>query len=248
MSSSKDIPEKNAGVFIIGFVVLLTLWLPPLPYWLYAARIPPTFLDLFVNLGIFKADEKWQLRWDYILIPPIFLYAMWLTWRSRVSLAESGLTFENFTAACRLLWLPTLIGGIILYLLGIFTHPVEFSDRFWKRLFPLPALLQQIAIQLFFHRQLYPWFGKGRMTAMVLTLFFVALHAPNPGLMLGTLVGTYFWARSYQKAPNLYALSLSHAFLSAVLMQTMPKFLLPSVSVGQRFVEKGIANQWWGWF
>jgi len=69
----------------------------------------------------------------------------------------------------------------------------------------------------------------------------------QPAMMLGTLVGMYFWARCYQRYPNIYALALSHAFLSAVLMQAMPKWLLPSVSVGHRFVEKGIAQHWWGW-
>jgi hypothetical protein len=247
-SQSQDFSQRNIGVFLVGFATLILLWLPPLPYIFHAGSIPDPWLHWAVKLGLFKFDETWRLRWDYVGIPILFIYAMGLTWKSRVSLAESGLTGVCFASACRYLLLPTVIGVVICVLIGISTHSVTLSERFWKRLFPVPALLQQIAIQLFFHRQLYPWFGKGRKTAFILTFFFVVLHAPNPGLMLGTLVGMYFWARAYQRFPNLYAISLSHAFMSAVLMQTMPKWLLPSVSVGYRFVEKGIANQWWGWF
>jgi hypothetical protein len=142
---------------------------------------------------------------------------------------------------------------VLWILIGIFggtitsTEAFWKTDRFWKRLNPLAALLQQTAVQIYFHRQLAAWFGHGRKTAVLLTLLFVLLHVPNPGLMLGTLVGMYFWARCYQTYPNLYALAISHALLSAVLMQTLPKVLLPSVSVGWRFIRKGMDNQWWNW-
>lgn len=240
-------PERSPAIFVVGLTSLIVLWLPPLPYAMWAADIPQPFLDALLVLGAFKPTDVWPLRWDYLLFPPLFYYALRVTWKSGISIRECGLGVQYFSGALRKLWLPTLIGSVILLVFGASSHPLEFGLRFWKRLIPFPALIQQMAIQLFFYRQLVLWLGAGRKTAWILSIFFMMLHAPNPGLMLGTLFGMYFWTRCYQQQPNLYAIALSHAILSAVLMQTMPRWLLPSVSVGHRFVEKGIAQGWWGW-
>ena len=235
--------KRSPAVWVVGLTVLVALWLPPLPWTLHAADLPPRLRDLCAALKLFKSTETWRGRWDYFLFPPLFLYALVATWRSRASAAECGFTFRYFTGALRLLLLPTFLGAAVLILLGLAAGSIDArsfaaDSRFWKRLIPLNALVQQTAIQVFFHRQLMPWFGPGQRTAGALTLFFVAIHTPNPGLMLGTGLGMYFWARCYQRQPNLYALALSHAVLSALLMQTMPPWLLPSVSVGHRFLEK----------
>jgi hypothetical protein len=253
VSEAKQIiPNRSLAPWAVALVVLIVLWLPSLPCTLHVTDIPAPLLNFLLVFKAFKPDEKWSMRWDYFLLPPLFIYTLWVTWKSRASAYECGLTFRNFGPALKFLFLPTLVGGIVLILLGIFSGVLSAESfgeksRFWKGLIPIPAFFQQMAIQLFFHRQLMPWFGTGRKTAWILTLFFVLLHAPNPGLMLGTLFGMYFWARCYQVHPNLYALAISHAFLSALLMSSMPKGLLPSVSVGWRFIEKGIANSWWNW-
>lgn len=230
--------SRNPAVFIVGFVTLVVLWLPPLPYTIHATDLPGPLFDLLRFVRSIKPDESWRLRWDYFILPPLFIYALWMTWRSRGTLAESGLTAKNFGAACRALAMPTLIGAAILLLIGAAMHSGDYHERFWKRLNPLNGLVQQLAIQLFFHRQLMAWFGAGRKTAWILTLFFVALHAPNAALMVGTLYGMYFWARAYQKAPNLYAIAISHALLSALLMHSLPEKWKPTVSVGYRYLEK----------
>ncbi len=240
--------ERRPAVFIIGLVSLLLLWLPPLPYVFRATQIPQPWLEWLISLKSIKFTETWPLRWDYLFVPILSIYILTVLWKSRVSLQEAGLGFQHFGGALKYLWFPTLIGATVLLGIGFLCHSIDITDRFWKRLNPLSGLFQQALIQLFFHRQLVPWFGSGRKTAWILTLFFLALHAPNPGLMAGTLFGMYFWARCYQQHPNLYALALSHALLSALLMHTMPKWILPSVSVGHRFVEKGIAHGWWKWF
>ncbi len=231
-------PQRSPAVFVVGLLTLVALWLPPLPCTVHAADLPKPLFDLLHAIRSIKPDESWRLRWDYFVIPPLFIYALWVTWKSRVSLAESGLGFRHFIGALRQLALPTLVGAAILLAVGCACHSLSISDRFWKRLNPLSGLVQQMAIQLFFHRQLMPWFGSGRKTAWILAIFFAALHAPNPALMIGTLCGMYFWARAYQKAPNLYAIAISHALLSALLMHTMPRSFMPSVSVGHRYIEK----------
>jgi len=246
---------KSVAVFVVGIATLIVLWLPPLPF---SIQLPQMWLDALGALGVFKSGDLKALRWDYFIVPLLVVYALWITWKTRPGnnhlgrgdpslaeshvprgfLHESGLTGANFWGAIKLLALPTLLGAVFLLGFGACCHSIEITPRFWKRFLLNSAIFQQMVIQLFFHRQLMPWFGAGRKTAWILTIFFAALHAPNPGLMLGTLIGMYFWARCYQRQPNLYALAISQALLSALLMHTMPKWMLPSVSVGSRFVEK----------
>lgn len=244
MNSSAGSTGRRSVVFVVGALTLAALWLPPLPFALNASDFP----SFLIRWGLFNSNDRWSLRWDYFILPPLLIWALIVAWKSRVSVADAGLTFRHFSGACRLLALPTLIGAFILFAIGGLYHSTEITPRFWKRLLPLNGFVQQLAIQLFFHRQLMPWFGTGRKTAAILAIYFAVLHLPNPGLTTGTLFGMYFWARTYQKEPNLYALALSHAFLSATLMHTLPKAFLPSVSVGWRFIEKGIAHHWWNWF
>ncbi len=237
--------RRSLAAFIIGGLILILLWLPPLPITLRASDLPHAFFEFLSFFRGIKLSEAWPLRWEYLFFPLFSFYALWMTLESHISLKEAGLSTSSFVGALRYLWWPTLLGAMVLLGMGVLCHSVEITPRFWKRLNPIPGFFQQMVIQLFFYRQLAPWFGTGRKTVWILAFFFMILHAPNPGLMMGTLFGMYFWVRCYQQQPNLYALALSHAFLSALLMHTMPKWLLPSVSVGHRFVEKGIAQGWW---
>lgn len=241
-TGTEPLPPRSAGVFVVAAAALAALWLPG-----FDSPVQPSALPFFPALD---PAARWRLRGDYFVIPLLFAWAAFATWRSWPGAAALGLTARNFGTACRALLLPTLAGFALVLAIGAAwgAPPAEAlapGARFWKRLVPIPAFFQQLVVQVYFHRQLMPWFGRGRRTAAALTFYFVLLHAPNPGLMLGTLAGMYFWARSYQRAPNLYALALSHALLSAALMGAFPKALLPSVSVGLRFVEKGLAAGWW---
>lgn len=241
-TGTEPLPPRSPGVFVVAAAALAALWLPG-----FDSPIQPAGMPSFLGLD---PAAHWRLRGDYFVIPLLFAWAAFATWRNWPGAAACGLAARHFGGACRLLVLPTLGAlALILAIGALWGQPpsevLRAGGPFWKRLIPIPAFFQQLVIQAYFHRQLMPWLGQGRRTAAALTLYFVLLHAPNPGLMLGTLVGMYFWARSYQRAPNLYALALSHAVLSAALMGAFPKALLPSVSVGLRFVEKGTAAGWW---
>ncbi|MDD2707368.1 MAG: hypothetical protein PHV34_05105 [Verrucomicrobiae bacterium] len=220
---------RRADVFAIGLLLLAALWLPPLP---------AAWRESLENFGWFGREWARGCRWDYALVPLLAVWALRLAWVDRPAWRDAGLDFRHFAAAARYLLWPTLAGAAALLLIGWSCDSIHITARFWKRFLLNSAILQQAMLQLFFHRQLVPWTGAGRRTAWMVTIYFAILHAPNPGLMLGTLIGMYFWARCYQKHPNLYALAISQSFLSALLMHTMPKAMLPSVSVGLRFVEK----------
>jgi hypothetical protein len=236
--SERSGTARHPAVFVIGALALVALWLPALAD-VQTASIPDFCRNLLVRLRVIRFDEGMLcLRWDYLIIPVLLIWAVWITWKSRPSLKECGLDFSHFFSALKYLALPTILGALLLLLIGLGCKSIDIEPRFWKRFLLNSAIFQQFVLQVFFHRQLMPWFGAGRRTAVYLTLYFVALHEPNPGLVLGTLIGMYFWARCYQRFPNLYALAISQALLSALLMHTLPRTLLPSVSVGLRFVEK----------
>lgn len=49
-----------------------------------------------------------------------------------------------------------------------------------------------------------------------------------------TFVGGLIWSSVYERAPNLFAIALSHAAISLMLMTSLPPWLLPSMSVGYK--------------
>jgi len=58
---------------------------------------------------------------------------------------------------------------------------------------------------------------------------------PNPFLTVATLVGGILWALTYQRIPNLFALSISHALISLLLVFALPNSILKGLRVGFRY-------------
>jgi len=57
---------------------------------------------------------------------------------------------------------------------------------------------------------------------------------PNLWLSLITFVGGLIWAFVYQRYPNLWALGLSHGFMTFVLVMSVPQNALRALRVGFR--------------
>ena len=111
-------------------------------------------------------------------------------------------------------------------------------------LIPISALSQQFAIQCFFHRHVKKWFPRRSLPIVV--IFFVVMHVPNPFVMLGTMYLMYFWAKCYQKYPNIYALAFSHHIISLTMKYSMPA-TFSTRSVGHNFLEE-ISWLWSNYF
>ena len=157
---------------------------------------------------------------------------------------ELGWRTDNFWRAARLLLLPMLAGTLVLVLVGWLWFDGSFS--FAKRRagwaisgFPVWGLawglLQQYALQSFINRRAQIVFGRGAKSIVLVAAVFALLHLPNPWLMGATFLGGLIWATVYQRAPNLYALALSHAFLTWALVSTFPAEALRSLRVGYKF-------------
>ncbi len=157
---------------------------------------------------------------------------------------ELGLSGANFGRALRLLVGPMIVGALALVCVGRFWYgaPLVFGrQRAGWELFGWPVwgfvwgLTQQYALQAFINRRLQMLWGRGWQTTLVVALLFALLHLPNPCLMAATFIGGLMWAAIYQRAPNIYALAISHAVMTWVLVSTLPAAALGGLRVGYKY-------------
>jgi membrane protease YdiL (CAAX protease family) len=170
-------------------------------------------------------------------IPGLFALALMIhSHRVRRETARAlGLTTEHFGEAARRLALPTLAAGLIFAGLGASAGSFHRPTHLWANIFFLPVwgLLQQYILQGFVYRRMRELLEVRGATIAAAALFALA-HAPNLPLVALTFAGALIWTRVYQRAPNLFALGLSHAALSLVAMSTLPPWALESLSVGYK--------------
>ena len=156
------------------------------------------------------------------------------------SLRDLGWRRDNFRAAARLLALPMLLLTAALIVTGWFFGSLraprapEWFIIIWL---PLWGLMQQAILQSFVNRRAQAAFGRGWPSILVTAAVFGLLHMPNPWLTLATFIAGLVWAAIYQRAPNLFALALSHALMTAALVTTAPPFLLGGLRVGIRYLH-----------
>lgn len=160
------------------------------------------------------------------------------------TLRELGWGMDNFIRAARLLLLPMIAGTLVLVLVGWLWFGGSFSfgrGRAGWEISGFPVwglawgLLQQYVLQSFINRRAQIVFGKGARSILLVAAVFALLHLPNPWLTGATFFGGLIWAAVYQRAPNLYALALSHAFLTWALISTFPGSALHGLRVGYKF-------------
>lgn len=154
------------------------------------------------------------------------------------TLAQLGFSSAYFGRAARLLLGPMLLVAALLVGVGALAHSLNFGRRFWLSLLLLPfwGLTQQYILQGFIYRRLMLIYGATPRTIFLAAFLFALVHAPNGPLMLLTLVGGLVWTWVYARAPNLFALGLSHALMSAIAMSSLPAWFLQSMSIGYKYL------------
>lgn len=156
---------------------------------------------------------------------------------------ELGFRFDNFLTALKLLALPMIVVGLICVALGLIfgTRPDLFR---WHPERPIAGQLavgfawgfvQQYVLQSFINRRAQIVWQRGARSVLLTALIFALLHFPNPWLMLVTFIGGLVWAFVYQRAPNLFALALSHSLMTWVLVSTLPMSALNHLRIGFKY-------------
>ncbi len=157
---------------------------------------------------------------------------------------DLGLSGANFWRALLLLAAPMIAGALALIIVGRYWYgaPLVFGrQRAGWELLGWPVwgfvwgLTQQYALQAFINRRLQLLWGTGWHTTLVVALLFALLHLPNPCLMAATFLSGLMWAAVYQRAPNIYALAISHALMTWVLVSTLPAAALGGLRVGYKY-------------
>ena len=172
---------------------------------------------------------------------PVTLALLFMSFSHRErgeTLKAIGFRFDNFLPAVRLLFLPTIIAAALILFIGWSTrgHELGFAPLRPRFLWvPLWALFQQYALQGFINRRAQLAVGSGVKSIVLVAALFALLHLPNPLLTPLTFVGGVMWAAAYQRAPNLFALALSHTMLSLLLALSLPPHLVYNLRVGLKY-------------
>jgi membrane protease YdiL (CAAX protease family) len=160
------------------------------------------------------------------------------------TLREIGWNVSEFWPALRLLIVPMIAGALVVVLAGWLwagaTFRVGGQRAGWSLLgFPVWGLawglLQQYVLQGFVNRRAQILFGRGWRSVLLTATVFALLHLPNPWLAAATFAGGLLWAWVYQRAPNLFALALSHAAMTWVLISAFPDSALRGLRVGFKY-------------
>ena len=161
----------------------------------------------------------------------------------RESLRELGFRFDNFLRALKLLAVPMIIVALLSLGLGLIFggRPDLFRWHPERHIAGQLALgfawgfVQQYVLQSFINRRAQIVWDRGVRSVLLTALIFALLHFPNPWLMVVTFVGGVVWAFVYQRAPNLFALALSHSVMTWVIVSTLPMSALNHLRIGFKY-------------
>jgi uncharacterized protein len=180
-----------------------------------------------------------------VAIPLAFAFALVITSHllRKESLRDLGFRLDNFLRAAKLLVLPMIVVAGLCVSLGLIfgTRPDLFR---WHPERPITGQLalgfawgfvQQYVLQSFINRRAQIVWQKGVRSVVLTAFVFSFLHFPNPWLMLVTFIGGLVWAFVYQRAPNLFALAISHSLMTWVVVSTLPMSALNHLRIGFKY-------------
>jgi membrane protease YdiL (CAAX protease family) len=156
---------------------------------------------------------------------------------------ELGFRLDNFLQALKLLLVPMVLVAVLTFVIGwIFGARPDFLRWHAERRLAAQlglgtawGFLQQYVLQSFLNRRTQTVWGSGAISVLVTAAIFAGLHFPNPWLMVVTFVGGLIWANVFQRAPNLFALALSHSVMTWILVSTLPASALNHLRIGFKY-------------
>jgi len=180
-----------------------------------------------------------------VVIPITLAFAFMIVshWLRNETLRDLGFRFDNFLQAGLLLLLPMAVTAILCVVLGRwFGGQTNFQA--WHAGTPLIGqlplgfgwgLVQQYVLQSFINRRAQLVLGRGWLSVLLVAAVFSALHLPNVWLVVATFAGGAVWAVVYQRAPNIFALAVSHSLMTWVIVATLPASALHHLRIGFKY-------------
>ncbi len=181
-----------------------------------------------------------------IVAIPVVLAFMLMIGSNRLrgeSPRDLGFRLDNFLHAIKLLLAPMIIVAVISLVIGFMSGArPDFFRWHSERSLAAQLLLgfgwgfaQQAVLQAYVNRRAQIVWGRGMMSVILTAVVFAMLHLPNPWLMVLTAIGGLVWAAVYQRAPNLFALAISHSLMTWVLVSTLPASALNHLRIGFKY-------------
>jgi hypothetical protein len=159
------------------------------------------------------------------------------------TLRDLGFRFDNFLRAGLLLLGPMFV--LALTCVAVTWGMGQRIDLFrWHANRPLLVQLflgfawgfiQQYMLQSFVNRRMQLILPNGMMSVVLVGMIFGVLHLPNVWLTVATFVGGTIWAAVYQRAPNIFALAISHSITTWILVSTLPPSILHELRIGAKY-------------
>ena len=156
---------------------------------------------------------------------------------------DLGFLFYNFLQSGLLLLMPFFLVAVGCFALGRWFGGQTNFQR-WHAGTPIIGqlalgfawgLAQQYVLQGFINRRAQLVLGKGWLSVLVVAAVFSVLHLPNVWLVGATFAGGVVWAAIYQRAPNLFALAVSHSLMTWVIVSTLPPSALHHLRIGFKY-------------
>ena len=171
------------------------------------------------------------------------LLLSFLSQRSRGEGARDiGFTSRGFLRAFRMLLPWMILASAFLIVMGGTLGSLSYRGPKGWTAFALAQLwlflwgfMQQYALQAVINRRAQEIWGIGWPSVTATALIFAALHLPNVWLTVATLGGGLLWAAVYQRAPNLFALALSHSLMTTALGSSISPAVLRGMRVGYNY-------------
>ncbi len=185
-------------------------------------------------------------RSRFVVAVPITLVFVFMICSHRLrseTLRELGFRLDNFPRALKLLLLPMLATAGLCLLVGWWLgEGINFLR--WHAGRPILGqlflgfgwgLVQQYVLQSFINRRAQIIWGPGWLSVFLVAGVFGGLHLPNPWLTVVTFAGGVIWATVYQRAPNIFALAVSHSVMTWVVVSTLPASALNHLRIGLKY-------------
>jgi len=161
-------------------------------------------------------------------------------WEARGELALLGFAPRNWSRGWPALSVATALAVCALAGAGWWLGTLSLAAARWRWLevYTGGIVAQQILLQSIFYcgfSTVAYRLGRrdpARVASAAAALVFAALHAPNPALMVGTLIAALGWTRHFGHYRNLPALMLSHLALGIAAMVCLGPGPLLDLRVG----------------